>query len=266
MDVTRGEPARPRVVVSSVVSVDGRLALSGDQLLLHEGAGRVWRSLQPPSTPMVEQSRAALLERLYQPQVVLEGSGTFVTPDTGPVTGLPAADPALDLHTDFLPDDVAGDPAGGRWFAVVDSRGRVRWSVKSSGGHRLLILVAMTTPADYLAFLRREEIPYLVVGEDRVDPATALGHLAAKLGVTCVVSNAGGELNGALLRAELVDELHVVMLPALVGGKGTPALFDGAQLMPGELPTSLRLLSVQAETDGLIWLRYEVDRAARSAD
>lgn len=246
------------MVVSSVVSADGRLTLSGDQLLLHEGTGRVWRTMQPPSAPAVEQARAALLERLYQPQVVLEGSGTFVTHDAGPVTGLPAADPSLDLHTDFLPDEVTADPAGDRWFAVVDSRGRVRWSVKSSGGHRLLILAAMATPADYLAFLRQERIPYLVVGEERVDLATALGRLAARLGVTCVVSNAGGELNGALLRAGLVDELQVVLLPALVGGKGTPALFDGAQLADGELPTPLRLLSVHTETDGLIWLRYEV--------
>ncbi len=252
-------------MVSSVVSADGRLTLSGDQLLLSEEPGRVWRTLQPPSAPAVEQARAALLERLYQPQAVLEGSGTFVTRDTGPVSGLPVADPAQDLHTDFLPDDVAGDPAGQRWFVVVDSRGRVRWSVKSSGGHRLLILVAMATPADYLSFLRQEGIPYLVVGEARVDLGTALDRLVDRLGVTCVVSNAGGELNGALLRAGLVDELQVVVLPALIGGRNTPALFDGAALAPAELPTPLRLLSVHSESDGLLWLRYDVVRVETPA-
>jgi hypothetical protein len=90
------------------------------------------------------------------------------------------------------------------------------------------------TPAPYLAFLRAERIPYLVVGEDRVDLTAALRRMADRLGVTCVVSKAGGGLNGALLRAGLVDELQIVMVPGLIGGKLTPALFDGPELTVGE--------------------------------
>lgn len=246
------------MVVSSVMSADGRVTLSSDQLLLHEETNRAWQSLQPPSAQSVEDARSALLDRLYQPQVVLEGSGTFVTDDTGPLTGLPAVDLAEDLHADYLPDDVVQDPDNDKWFAVVDGRGRVRWTMKSGGGYHLLILAAQATPAAYLAYLRKERIPYLVVGEERVDLAVALRRMADKLGVTCVVSKAGGGLNGALLRDGLVDELHIVMFPALIGGKGTPALFDGPELTGGQLPTPLRLLSVHTETDGLLWLRYEV--------
>jgi 2,5-diamino-6-(ribosylamino)-4(3H)-pyrimidinone 5'-phosphate reductase len=260
MDPTTTDLGRPRVVVSSVMSTDGRLTLSSDQLLLHERTSSVWQSLQPPSGQAVEDARSALLDRLYGPQVVLEGSGTFVTDDAGPLTGLPAADPAVDPRADYLPDDVVQDPDNDKWFAIVDGRGRVRWTMKSGGGYRLLILVATATPAEYLTFLRQERIPYLVVGEDRVDLATALRRMADKLGVTCVVSKAGGGLNGALLRAGLVDELQVIVFPALVGGKGTPALFDGPELAGGELPTRLRLLSVHSEADGLLWLRYEVLR------
>lgn len=252
------------MVVSAVMSADGRLTLSSDQLLLHEETNRVWQSLQPPSAQLVEDARSALLDRLYQPQVVLEGSGTFVTDDTGPLTGLPAVDPAEDLHADYLPDEVVQDPNNDKWFAIVDGRGRVRWTMKSAGGYHLLILVAKATPADYLAVLREERIPYLVVGEERVDLATAFRRMADKLGVTCVVSKAGGGLNGALLRDGLVDELQMVIFPALIGGKGTPALFDGPELTGGQLPTPLRLLSVHTETDGLLWLRYEVLRTAEA--
>jgi 2,5-diamino-6-(ribosylamino)-4(3H)-pyrimidinone 5'-phosphate reductase len=240
------------------MSADGRLTLSRAQLLVQEETDRVWRSLLPPSAQTVEDARSALLDRLYQPQVVLEGSGSFVTDDVGPLVGLPAPELGDDLYADYLPDEVVEDSETGKWFAVVDGRGRVRWTIKSGGGYRLLILVASATPAAYLAYLRAERIPYLVVGEDRVDLSTALGRMADRLGVSCVVSKAGGGLNGALLRAGLVDELQIVMVPGLVGGKLTPALFDGPELSAGEPPTPLRLLSVQVETDGLIWLRYEV--------
>jgi riboflavin biosynthesis pyrimidine reductase len=120
------------------------------------------------------------------------------------------------------------------------------------------MLVAGATPPEYLAYLRRERIPYLVAGQERVDLAGALGRMRDRLGVTCVVSLAGGGLNGALLRAGLIDEIQLLVLPAAIGGRGTPALFDGPELGAGETPTRLRLISCQAQSDGLVSLHYEV--------
>jgi 2,5-diamino-6-(ribosylamino)-4(3H)-pyrimidinone 5'-phosphate reductase len=44
------------------------------------------------------------------------------------------------------------------------------------------------------------------------------------------VSEAGGRLNGALLRAGLVDGLHIITIPALIGGLATPSIIEGAAL------------------------------------
>jgi riboflavin biosynthesis pyrimidine reductase len=77
-----------------------------------------------------------------------------------------------------------------------------------------------------------------------------------RLGATCVLSQAGGGLNGAVLRAGLVDEICLMVLPAIVGGSGTPPLFDGPDLQDDESPAGLELLDSQIETDGLLWLRY----------
>lgn len=86
----------------------------------------------------------------------------------------------------------------------------------------------------------------------------ALRLLGELLGVSGVVSEGGGGLNSALLRAELVDELHLVLLPSLIGGRDTPTIFDGVPLLPGQVPTSLRLRDVHSTADGVVRLRYDV--------
>lgn len=249
---------RPRVVVSVTASVDGRVTVGRDRLLLSEEAGSVWRSIRPAGADAVEGARTALLEELYAPTAILEGSGTFVTEGVGPLE-LPAAGED-GLFEDYLPAEVVEHPDHRKWFTVVDSRGRVEWTMKGGAGTDLLLLVARATPAAYLANLRRETIPYLVAGVDRVDLSLALQRMRDALGVTCVLSEAGGGLNGALLRAGLIDELHLVLMPAAIGGKGVPTLFDGLELPLGTLPTALRLLSHTISPDGVVGLRYEVIR------
>jgi riboflavin biosynthesis pyrimidine reductase len=255
------DAARPFVVVSVGASVDGRVTLRRSSLLMHPDAGKVWAEMSPPSSVPLHAAREAQIEELYKPQAVLEGSGSLVTDDQGPLD-LPADfdSPVSELYDDFLPESIVESPEHEHWFTIVDSRGRVFWDTKGGGGWDVLVLVSRSTPAPYLAYLRRETICYLVAGEERVDLGLALGRMREKLGVTCVVSKAGGGLNGALLRAGLIDEFHLIVSPAIVGGLGTPTVFDGPELAADEKPTALRLLSAHVETDGMLSLRYEVVR------
>ena len=91
-----------------------------------------------------------------------------------------------------------------------------------------------------------------------MDLSVALEKLRAKLDVTTLLSTAGGRLNGALLRAGLVDEINIEFLPAVIGGFDTPSLFDSPTLAPDATPTRLALLSAQVRAEGRVWLRYRV--------
>ena len=232
---------RPRVVVSVSSSVDGRITLGRGRLLMDPDNARVWESLASSGAADIGRHEA-----------VLEGSGSLVTDDVGPLS-LPDADG--EFHEDFLPEP---EPGHESWFVVVDGRGRVRWTMTRAGHADLLVLVARSTPAAYLAYLRRENIPYLVAGHDGVDLGQALRLLKEKLGVTRVLAAGGGGINSALLRAGLIDEIHLLVLPAAVGGRGTPSVFDGPELGDGELPVKLRLLSAHPQDDGSVRLHYEV--------
>lgn len=120
--------------------------------------------------------------------------------------------------------------------------------------------MAAATPASYLAYLRRERIPYLVVGEQRVVLPLALRALGDVLGARTVVVTAGPRLGGALLRAGVLDEVEVDVLPLSVGGTTTPTLFTTPDLGPSDAPVPLRLLDVHRRDDGRVLLRYAVDR------
>jgi riboflavin biosynthesis pyrimidine reductase len=249
---------RPQLIVHSVASLDGRLTLAPDVLLLYGD----------PRWQMVSSSDEDVYARLmqeYQPQALLEGSGSLMLPGQSGDPLPPVEGDTGGLYQHFLPETIVKGAANRRWFSVVDSQGRVRWLYKEFpgetwSGYYLLVLVAHKTPATYLAYLQRENIPYLVVGDQRVDLPLALSEMQAQLGVQTVVSTAGGRLNGALLRAGLVDETSVEFCPAVIGGEHTPSLFTAPDLLPAENPVRLKLKDCQARPDGKVWLRYWVLR------
>jgi 2,5-diamino-6-(ribosylamino)-4(3H)-pyrimidinone 5'-phosphate reductase len=253
--VTQLRP-RPRVIVSVTATADGRVTLSRAERLLDDGPNGRWKSTWPPDADGLLARRAAAIEQRHHPTVVLEGSGTFVADDAGSLTLPDTSVPADVLWTDFLPYPSP------RWFAVVDARGRVAWTHKGDEETSLLVIVSHSTPLPYLAVLRQERIPYLIAGARQVDLSSALAKIRTQLGATCLVSEAGGGLNGALLRAGLVDELHIITVPALIGGLGTPSVMDGPPLGTGSFPVPLRAVDVQVGAHGTIWAHYEVMSAA----
>ena len=237
----------PEVVLTTTVSVDGRITLGRDQLLLDPTVAARWSAMTADGA---FADRHAQLDAT----AILEGSGSFVGPDAvAPRWPQPTvSDDAL--WQDHLPTRAE------RWFVVADGRGRVDWSFTSDGVTKLHVLVCRSTPAGYLQRLRDLGVGYFVVGDERVDLRSALARLRSSLGVTRVIADSGGTLNASLLREGLVDILDVITLPGLVGGSGTPTMMDGAPLLPDALPVRLGLIDVQVDGDA-VRTRYRVHPA-----
>ncbi|MFB6724079.1 RibD family protein [Kribbella sp. NPDC056345] len=249
---------RPRVVVNVGASVDGKVALTRDALLMQQPSTDLWAAMTPPAADPAPSDILETVRQQYGCNAILEGSGSLVAESEIPDELPPYDGDTAELYEHFLPADITGLPSPPlMWFTIVDSRGRVRWT-ENHENWAALVLVAQSTPAAYLAYLRREHICYLVVGQDRVDLAQAIAAMGTELGIRCVLSAAGGGLNGALLRAGLIDELYVTLAPALIGGLGTPSIMDGPPLARGESATRLQLLSVNTDTSGSVRLHYAV--------
>lgn len=113
------------------------------------------------------------------------------------------------------------------------------------------------TPGDYLEYVRRKRVDCLVAGEDRVDLRAALEELHNRYGVETVRVDSGETLNGALLRAGLVDEVSLIIHPVLVGGTSPRIIFTAADLAGPAGTIGLRLTHLERPSEGILWLRYE---------
>jgi riboflavin biosynthesis pyrimidine reductase len=75
--------------------------------------------------------------------------------------------------------------------------------------------------------------------------------------VRTLMREGGGRINGAMLRAGLIDEVSLLVAAVADGRVGTPALFD----VDGDdvTPYRLALEAVERRADDILWLRYRVE-------
>jgi 2,5-diamino-6-(ribosylamino)-4(3H)-pyrimidinone 5'-phosphate reductase len=143
-------------------------------------------------------------------------------------------------------------------LVVPDSRGVVRcWmhALAQPWYRSVVVLVSRTTPVDYRRYLDRRGIEHLEAGADRVDLEHALERLAVTHGVTAVRTDGGGALNGALLAADLVDEIAILLDPVVSSDPGAQAVVTLPHpTSPGGI--RLRLVDVERFDDGALLLRY----------
>jgi riboflavin-specific deaminase-like protein len=66
-----------------------------------------------------------------------------------------------------------------------------------------------------------------ICGQKEINFRAALRWLREKWRVRRLLCEGGGELNGALFRADLVDELHLTISPKIFGGRPAPTIADG---------------------------------------
>lgn len=92
----------------------------------------------------------------------------------------------------------------------------------------ILILATEKAGPRRLRNLARLADEVRICGREEIDFAAALRWLRRKWNVRRLLVEGGGELNGALFGAGLVDELHLTICPLLFGGRRAPTIAEGA--------------------------------------
>lgn len=138
---------------------------------------------------------------------------------------------------------------------LVDSKGTLLWSKQSATSSKpLLIITSENVAVEYLKYLDEQNISWIACGKNKTDLKTAAEILANEFNVSRIAVVGGGTINAGFLAAGILDEISILLAPAIDGRGGMKAVFDGLN-MDSE-PYHLKLIAVKTYDDGAIWLRY----------
>ncbi|MFC4302729.1 bifunctional diaminohydroxyphosphoribosylaminopyrimidine deaminase/5-amino-6-(5-phosphoribosylamino)uracil reductase RibD [Cohnella boryungensis] len=135
---------------------------------------------------------------------------------------------------------------------IVDSKLRIPLTSRVLGGTAPAIILT-TQGADKAQAERLRELGAEVVicgSGERVDLHEAMRALGQR-GISSVLLEGGGVLNGAMLQAGLVDKAMLFYAPIIVGGEGAPSAFafEGHE----DMSSALRLSRIEINRFGEDW-------------
>ncbi len=142
----------------------------------------------------------------------------------------------IELFTETVPAEEASDfvkpvvkaEETRPFWVLVDARAKLKGLMhvyrRSCYCKDVIVVVTNRTSEDYIAYLKERNYNIIVAGEDRVDFRGALDKLAMYYNVKSVLTESGGGLTSVLLREGLVDEVHLLISPVVVG-RGQTNLF-----------------------------------------
>jgi riboflavin-specific deaminase-like protein len=115
----------------------------------------------------------------------------------------------------------------------------------------ILILTTGRAGAKRLRALRAVATEVKVFGKAEINFAAALRWLRRKWNVGRLLCEGGGEINDALFRAGLVDELHLTICPKIFGGRAAPTISEGRGVKRLRDAAQMRLHSARRHGDEL---------------
>jgi diaminohydroxyphosphoribosylaminopyrimidine deaminase/5-amino-6-(5-phosphoribosylamino)uracil reductase len=186
---------RPFVTLKLASSLDGRIATATGESRWITG---------PEARRLVHRLRARV-------DGVMVGSGTALADD--PELTARVGDRVVQRPVRVLVDSKLRVPTDAKLYRELTGAGKGRTLVLTRARARRRRAVAATGA----------ELLELPPAGGYIDLVTGMRALS-EVGLTTLLVEGGGGLAAALLRAELVDEIHWLQAPRLLGGDGRPAL------------------------------------------
>lgn len=142
-------------------------------------------------------------------------------------------------------------------FAVgIDPEGKLKFKTNRADTEHIIAVVTERATAEHLDYLRSKNVSYIIGGKRDVDVHAVVRKLGKLFPIKRLSLQGGGKVNGSFLKAGLIDELQMLMVPLADGTIGTPTLFDVEEGYSRRRATHFRLKSSKALSNGALLLKY----------
>ncbi len=136
---------------------------------------------------------------------------------------------------------------------LIDQHGKLHWKGPETCGAPIIMVLGRDVPDTHLAELTADSLSYIF----SQDLAHVIDVLGDRFGIRALILEGGASTNAVFLEARLVDEISLVLFPAIGGREGGRTLFEAG---PEGLADHVRLsmLSTEVRSGGAVHLRYRV--------
>jgi len=220
----------PKIIIYNAVSLDGRITGFTTDKELYYNIASNW------NVDAVLMGSNTIITRFNTSIEEFREEGDFKAPEV--------------IENDKLP-----------LLVVPDSGGKIRiWNevFKIPFIRDILVLCSRSTPQEYLNFLEKRNIKYMIIGYDKVNLGAALEELNTQFGVKSLRVDSGGILNGALIKDDLVDEICLLVHPVIVGGMLSNSIYTDPDLILNNEVLDLKLLKMEKLKNEIIFLHYRI--------
>jgi riboflavin biosynthesis pyrimidine reductase len=143
----------------------------------------------------------------------------------------------------------------GSYAIALDPSGKLHFSRPDIGGDHIVVSLGQGVPDNHLAELATDGVSYIVADEAKLDLGKMLDALGREFGIRRLLLEGGATINGSFFAAGLVDELSLLVAPALDGRAGTQSFVEFGE---AGLADKVRLtrISCEALEHGVLHARY----------
>ena len=142
-------------------------------------------------------------------------------------------------------------------FAVaLDPRGKLHFQRAKLSGDHVIVVLGRDAADSHLAELAADGVSYIVSAGTEFDIPSLLDALVREFGITRLVVEGGAKTNGAFLAAQVVDELRVLVAPALDGAEQVQGIVDYRNGLAGVV--RMQFKSAAVLDHGVVQLAYAV--------
>lgn len=139
---------------------------------------------------------------------------------------------------------------------IVDSKGTLLWKNSKEYAKPHLIMTSEQVSIDYLSYLDKQGISYIVAGKEKVDLKRACEILKETFGIDCLGVVGGSAINTAFLDAGLLDEVIVLIGAGIDARNNYPTVFSRNNQGESEV-IPLKLVDVKTFDSGAVLIRYK---------